>query len=104
MEKSLLETKSTEVSTAMTTFAEMQRITVEREGELKERLAAAETKASEKETELNDALMGAAVKNAELMTSFSDINALQEKLKIAEKQSEVGGSWNGERGVGGELV
>ena len=43
MEKSLLETKSTEVSTAMTTFAEMQRITVAREGELKERLAAAET-------------------------------------------------------------
>ena len=88
MEKSLLETKSTEVSTAMTTFAEMQRITVEREGELKERLAAAETKASEKETELNDALMGAAVKNAELMARPSS-NMISSQLSIASIASSA---------------
>jgi hypothetical protein len=40
----VLESKSNEVSVAMVTFAEMQRMTVEREGELKAKLHNAETK------------------------------------------------------------
>lgn len=40
----VLEAKSSEMSTAMVTFAELQRMTVEREGELKAKLISAESK------------------------------------------------------------
>ena len=78
----------------MITFAEMQRMTAERESELKAKLALAEQKLEGVQHELDLAREAEAAARVQVATSFSDVNALKDRL--AEKSGERGGV-----GIGG---
>ena len=91
----VLEAKSNEVSTAMITFAEMQRMTVEREGELKAKLQVAEAKVAEAADEASDAKKELSVSKQELTAAIADVNSLRDRLADLRR---TGG---GEGGVGG---
>jgi len=83
----VLEAKSNEVSTAMVTFAEMQRMTAEREGELKQRVALAEAKYEEVQVILAEEREQGLSNKHQLMAAYSDLNSLKDKLSEARRQA-----------------
>eukprot|EP00615_Pteridomonas_danica_P011898 CAMPEP_0114331298 /NCGR_PEP_ID=MMETSP0101-20121206/2313_1 /TAXON_ID=38822 ORGANISM="Pteridomonas danica, Strain PT" /NCGR_SAMPLE_ID=MMETSP0101 /ASSEMBLY_ACC=CAM_ASM_000211 /LENGTH=1158 /DNA_ID=CAMNT_0001461573 /DNA_START=37 /DNA_END=3517 /DNA_ORIENTATION=- len=91
----VLEEKSNEVSKAMVTFAEMQRMGVEREGEVKAKLCNAEAKIEELNASLAEEKNSVFAVRQELMMSVSEASSLQNKLDDMKRQTNgVGGGGN----------
>jgi len=95
----VLDAKSNEVSTAMITFAEMQRMTAERESELKAKLALAEQKLESVQHERDLAREAESAARVQVATSCSDVNALKDRLAEQQKSGEGGGGV----GIGGRV-
>jgi len=91
----LLEAKSNEVSTAMITFAEMQRMTAEREAELKAKLAAAEGKVDGSEVRAEEYRAELSASKQELTAAIADVNSLRDRLADLRRSGLGGGGGGG---------